>query len=270
MNGWEVKIHCDSEQTASFWEPYKSYFVLNEVYGESPSPAIVTANGDLFTAEALVWERIYPVMVFQLACVCVMCVNVYARGSIVNSQLNQDLFTTRRFATRIHSSMHIHKHFMSLMSYWLFHLPNEIFWRETIREVGAEPGKLSFIAEERSSCCGKVNQKWWVMCLLQIPFPLEVSLIFAAYSSIECHYVKFPGLFVTLGGVETPVFCPQAGNLQGHCGVGRQGERTGPGELLVSYSSKQLLCQGDYGWKQEGLKYGSSSWRPCCLYLEDV
>lgn len=80
----------------------------------------------------------------------------------------------------------------------------------------------------------------------------------------------FPGLLLTLGVVETPVCCPQAGNLQGPYGVGEAGARVVSWELLVSYISKQLLFHGDYSWKQEWSKCVPSSWKPCFLYLEDV
>lgn len=55
----------------------------------------------------------------------------------------------------------------------------------------------------------------------------------------------FPGLFVTVGGVETPVCCPQAGNSQGQYGGGG-GEAKASTQFLENcfYSSEQHCALG--------------------------
>ena len=55
----------------------------------------------------------------------------------------------------------------------------------------------------------------------------------------------FPGLFVTLGGVETPVCCPQAGNSRGRYGGGG-GEAKASTQFLENcfYSSEQPCALG--------------------------
>lgn len=109
MNGWEVKIHCDSEWCASFWST-QSYFALNEVYGESLSTcnfAVLNTNGEL-AMEVLEGENLLSddftlyvsLWICVSVCVCVReieCDDVYmclCIGIYSNSQ-----FRSRRHKT---------------------------------------------------------------------------------------------------------------------------------------------------------------------------
>jgi hypothetical protein len=135
------------------------------------------------------------------------------------------------------------------------------YFKEEIQQGkwGQSQWKLSFIAEEKFSCCGSQSK------VANGISPTD-SFPFGSFSNFCClfkHWISlcqmsllFLGLFLTLRGIETPV---RQKSSRAMWVAGGQGEHTGLWGLLVSYWLEQHLCHGDSGWGQEWVKCNPSA-----------